>query len=214
MIITDSLFPGFTMRRKLTVSAVIFTILLSLTGCIEPAYIQNTETPPNLEGFLGFRWDTPMSILDDHLMQTMDVIPCEHYYDYYSLAYENFYFMDKKAYLCKFIFMVGFSEAKLYFLPETENTYSDLDYFLERLSEIYGSPEEVILPEMKNSAFVEGYFWFGGRLSLTLTPGYEIIIDASTYSAYGLNRPVYVSSGPLDDKKEVFGPGFRKNAGN
>ncbi|MGE5352716.1 MAG: hypothetical protein ACM3P0_11580 [Acidobacteriota bacterium] len=190
------------MQRKLTAPAVIFVLLFSLSGCIEPAYIQRTDTPPNLEGFLGFRWDTPMSILDDHLMQTMDVIPCEHYYDFYSLAYENFYFLDKKAYQCKFIFSVGFSEAKLIFLPNPQYTYSDLDYFLERLTEIYGNPEQVILPDFKNPSCIEGYFWFDGRLSLTLLPGDEIIIDASAYTSYGLpHQEVYVSSGILDDYK-------------
>jgi hypothetical protein len=180
MISTDSLFPGFTMRRKHTVSAVIFTILLSLTGCIEPAYIQKTETPPNLDGFLGFRWDTPMSILDDHLMQTLDVIPCEHYYDYCSLAYQNFYFMDKKAWQCKFIFSRGLSAAKLVFLPDTQNTYSDLDFFLERLSEIYGSPVQMTRPASDDdfTGYIEGYYWQGGHLVLALLPEDVIVIRA------------------------------------
>lgn len=203
------------MHRKYVTFAALAALLLSFTGCIEPVYFQQTETPPNLEGFLGFRWDTPMSILDDRLMQTLDVIPCEHYYDFYSLAYENYYFMDKKASQCKFIFRVGFAEAKLIFLPDPQNTYSDLDYFLERLSEIYGNPEQVILPHFKNPSFIEGYFWFEGRLSLTLLPGDEIIIDASEYSSYGLHhREVYVSSGIPDDNKEVFSPCFWGNTGN
>ncbi|MCU7494405.1 MAG: hypothetical protein HF314_16005 [Ignavibacteria bacterium] len=176
------------MNRTHTLSAAIFILLISLTGCIEPVYFQKSETPSNLEGFLGIKWGTPLSILDDHMLETFDVIPNSRYDDYYSLTYNNYYFMDKKTSLVKFIFSnYGFKQVNLFFRPDSEDVYPELDYFLEQLSLVYGSPLEMTRHAEKPeyTGYIEGYYWFSGGLTITLMPGDFIIIRA-----YGLpQRP-------------------------
>lgn len=172
------------MHRKYVTFAALAALLLSFTGCIEPVYFQQTETPPNLEGFLGFRWDTPMSILDDHILQAFDVIPDSRYNDYYSLAYRNYYFMDRKTSLCKFIFDdYGMTQINLFFRPDPENVFPELDYILGKLTEVYGSPVKMTKPatDLDYVGYIEGYYWFYGRLTVSLMPGDFIIIRAFAY---------------------------------
>lgn len=176
-------------------SAVIFITIFLFTGCEAPVYIQQTDTPKDLNGFAGFRWATPMSILDDHLMETMDVVPFKRYNDFYNLAYSNFYFMDKKSYLCKYTFNnEGLVSIKIIFLPLYENVYSDLDYMLGRITEVYGPPVQMTRPAYKPEylGYIEGYYWSGGRLNLTLMPGDVIIVRAFKYN-----------QGPPDDPPPI-----------
>lgn len=172
------------MRSKYSAKA-IFAILLFVAGCTGPVYIQQTDTPNNLDGFLGFRWVTPLSILDDYLLENFDVIPCSRYNNYYTLSYENYYFMEKKASMCQFIFDdYGSIEAHLFFLLDANDIYSEMDYFLEKLTDVYGSPVQMTRPAYKieYAGYIEGYYWFDGRLSITLMPGDVIIIRAFKYN--------------------------------
>lgn len=159
---------------------VVF-LLWIMAGCSTTNYLMKDKVPADLSGFMGYRWAATMDAVDDEMEKssTPKSVPRSEYAS--SLSYSNVYFLEKKMNLCHFIFdSRGFSEIQITFRSAPMFRDTDLQYFRDRLSKIYGRPQQMTrTPAQKEfSNYVNGYYWFNGRLTLVLFPGSRIMLYA------------------------------------
>lgn len=122
-----------------------------------------------------------MDIVDDQLTRMSDAEPGPKDNDFYTASYSNIYFLKRKGRMCQFIFdEKGLNATKLTFKTSAAYSRSDLDYFRDELTMVYGIPVQMTRPayQKEYSGYIDGCYWFNGRLALTLMPGNKIIINA------------------------------------
>ena len=163
-------------------SIVLLVSFLSLAGCGRSHYFLRLDTPPELEGFLGFRWTAPTDVIERHFLQySSGSVPMPELTTSFVPAYSNVMFLSKRAVTCQFFTGPGgYYEAKLVFKTTEASSAEDVRYFQERLSEVYGRSRggaSYADPyTLENS--LANYSWLDCRLELTLTPDTTIVISA------------------------------------
>lgn len=185
----------------------ISLVLLLFSGCSKTNYISKSETPEDLNGFLGFRWSTPMDIVDDQLLQLTSAESVSHLDAPKTVAYSKIGFLGRKSSLCQFFFdWKGLSATKLIFISSTSSISADLKYFRDKLTMIYGIPVQMTKPAYQKEYrdYIEGYYWFYGRLSLILKPGHQIVINAFREKCPPPDAPPF----PPSTTRQYAGPVF------
>ncbi len=66
------------MSFKISFSLKFFLILI-ISGCGETNYLLTSDTPQILEGFYGFRWTTPMSVVDSDFPKRTGATPIDEF---------------------------------------------------------------------------------------------------------------------------------------
>lgn len=171
------------MFKKFSYS-LYFIVISFLLSCGDSNYILNNETPSIQEGFFGFRWTTPMSIVDAEFPKRTKATPIDSLNHYNTSNFSDAYFLDQFANLCVFHFNEsGLSSVKIIFYTDHRTSESKFYDLMEKLSFIYGKPEIFIgtstdqnLPE-----FIGQFKWFKERMNITLNTNYDIEINAYGY---------------------------------
>jgi hypothetical protein len=168
----------------------LFIILISfLLSCGESNYILQNETPPIEDGFFGFRWTTPMSIVDDEFPKRTGVKPVLTKNHYNTSNFSDAYFLDQLTNLCVFHFNErGLSSVKIIFYTDFRMSESKFYDLMEKLSFIYGKPEIFIgtSTDQNQLEFIGQFKWYKGRLNITLNTNYDIEINAYGYYPVGI----------------------------
>ena len=145
---------------------ILIIFLLLFAGCVHVNYFMQSQTPPMLEGFLGLRWTTPMSIVDKEFSKRKGAKPLEQLNTFSTTVFTDVSFLDKQVDTCRFTFdKKGLLSIDLIFNKNRHSYKSVFNYFKHRLNEIYG--------DSNNSNW-----WFEGRLELLLLPNYNVEINA------------------------------------
>ena len=174
---------------KKFVYSLLFILLFLLFSCGETNYILNEETPPILEGFFGFRWTTPMSVVDSEFQKQTSAKTQLSLNRYNTSNFSNAYFLGELTSLCRFGFNErGLSSIKIIFNTNYLTYAKELYELKEKLTDVYGEPRELpgifdypTLPE-----YLVRYTWIERRLDITLNLDYTIEINAYSYSpAFG-----------------------------
>lgn len=162
-------------------AAVIIFILLAFSGCGKSNYVSKSQTPDDLDGFSGFRWSTPMNVVDDEILQLTNAEPVCRLNDSFTSSYSNYIFMGRMSRLCQFMFdSKGLHSTKLTFKTSYSSAISEMNYFRNKLAGVYGMPVHMTRPPFQKEYlnYIDGYYWFNGRLVLTIMPGPQIILYA------------------------------------
>ncbi len=164
------------------ISIILLVFILSFAGCGRSNYFLRLDTPPDLEGFLGFRWTAPTDVIERHFLQySSGSVPMPELATSFVPAYSNVMFLSKRAVTCQFFTGPGgYYEAKLIFRTTEASSAEDVRYFQERLSEVYGRSRggaSYADPYALENSMVN-YTWLDGSLELTLTPDTTIVISA------------------------------------
>jgi hypothetical protein len=165
--------------------SLLFILLFLLFRCGETNYILNEKTPPILEGFFGFRWTTPMSIVDDEFSKTTGTKPIDSLNRYNTSNFSDAYFLGELTTFCVFGFNEnGLSSVKIIFNTDFQTFEDNLFKLKEKLTDVYGEPRESLeiidyrtLPE-----YLIRYSWAGSRLDITLKLDYTVEINAFSFS--------------------------------
>ena len=118
---------------------ILLASLFILAGCGRSNYFLRLDTPPELEGFLGFRWTAPTDVIERHFLQySSGSVPMPELTTSNVPAYSNVMFLSKRASSCQFFTGPGgYYEAKLIFQTTEASSAEDMRFFQERLSEVY-----------------------------------------------------------------------------
>lgn len=174
---------------KKFVYSLLFILLFLLYSCGETKYILNEETPPILEGFFGFRWTTPMSVVDSEFPKQTGAQPESGLNTYNTANFKNAYFLGEITSLSKFSFgESGLGSVKIIF-NTNYLSFEDLFYsLLNKLKNVYGEPMESLgdLDYQAQPKYLVRYSWFERRLEIKLNPDFTFEINAHSISpAYG-----------------------------
>jgi len=157
---------------------IVFTFIAS---CGDPHYLLESDTPENLEGFLGIRWTATMSTVEEEFPKLTGANLVKEITPYNISSFSNVKFLDKQARNCKFIFdKKGLKAVSLSFDTNGKNYKKVLDTFKENLTKIYGIPNNppAVYYQNKQPSYIRGDFWLGCRLELLLMPDFTIEINA------------------------------------
>ena len=160
---------------------ILLLIITFFSGCGETNYILKSETPPILEGFIGFRWTTPMSIVDSEFPERTGATPLAVPDSYNVSSFSNVHFLDESADLCRFHFdYKGLKSVELVFYTNPYTFEDKLIKLKEKLSSVYGKPVELTgrRNPFEPPEFLTKFFWYEKRLKLISLPGYTIKIKA------------------------------------
>jgi len=153
-------------------------MLLLLVGCGETNYIFNNHSSPIREGFLGFRWTTPMSIVETEFQKQPGVKAISKLNKYNTSCFSGVNFLGYSTSLCQFTFnRYGLSSVKL--LIQSSDAWIKEDFFSlkDKLAEIYGTPLEA-MNKNRNLDLIKIFSWEFQKLQLILTPDNKIEIYA------------------------------------
>jgi hypothetical protein len=161
-------------------------------ACGETNYIINDETPPLDLGFDGFRWTTPMSIVDEEFPEQKGAQAESNLNKFNTSNFKDAHFLGEISSLTKFSFdESGLRSVKIIFNTDYQS-FEDLFYsLLNKLTNVYGEPVELFgaLNYKAPPEYLVKYSWFDRRLEIKLSPDFTIEIEAYSYSpAYG---PIY-----------------------
>ena len=157
---------------------ILIIFLLLLAGCVDVNYFMQSQTPPKLEGFLGLRWTTPMSIVNKEFSKRTGAKPLEKLNTYNTSVFTNVKFLDKQIDICRFTFDEnGLLSIDLIFNTTRQSYKSVFNYYKDRLNEIYGDSNNLNL-------------WFARRLELLLLPNYNVEINAYRIRSFSENQKV------------------------
>ena len=164
-------------------SGFIILIIFFLFSCSETNYIINEETPSLYEGFLGFRWSTPMSIVDEEFPKQSGSISKSELDHYNTSNFSGIYFLGELSSSCIFYFNeTGLSYIQLNFYTQDRPSSLLFNVLAEKLSNIYGNPIVFsITPEFEEPEFIQQMKWEKGRLTLSLISSVEIELKAYAY---------------------------------
>jgi hypothetical protein len=172
----------------------LFTTILTVIGCGRSNYFLRLDTPPALEGFLGFRWTTPADFIANRFVQySTGSAPIPEMTTGLTPSYSDVPFLSKRASTCQlFCGPMGYYAAKLTFKTTDASSTDDIYFFRQRLSNIYGSPRPVDAYADPNTqgSNLSIYKWLDCRLELSLKTDSTIEIDAYE------NRSCIPPSGP------------------
>ena len=169
------------MNRKQTIFILLATSL-TVIGCGRSNYFLRLDNPPELNGYLGFRWTTPTDFIEKRFLgYSYGSVPMPELTTSDILAYSNVSFLSKRASSCQlFCGSTGYYAAKLVFKTTDVSSAEDVRFLRERLSEIYGRPHgtasEVDLYTLDTT--LANYTWQHCKLTLTLQPDTTIVINA------------------------------------
>jgi hypothetical protein len=159
-------------------------LLLIFIGCSDTNYFMENQTPPNLEGFLGIRWTTPLSIVDDEFPKMTGAKPLQQLNRYNTSAYTNFNFWDRQVKICQFTFNEkGLYSIELVFNTDIQSYGRDFIAVKEKLTKIYGVSMKKYGNDVQQK-YISGFSWLGCRLELLLTEEYKIEIIAYKGDCY------------------------------
>lgn len=167
-------------------------ILLTILGCGESNYVQNCDTPLNLNGFAGFRWTTPMSLIEEQLSKKSYVKPIPELNTFESTHFSNVEFMEYEGFDCAYYFSKrGLIKTSLSFQSTPENAEIVFNEILVHLVNIYGEPRKTISQRTRKSYpnFLVGFSWFECELEIFLNMKSIIIINA--YESHTCGEGVY-----------------------
>jgi hypothetical protein len=165
--------------------SLLFMLLFLLFRCGETNYILNKETPPILDGFFGFRWATPMSIVDSEFPKLTGAKTQSNLNRYNTSNFSNAYFLGELANLCRFNFgKTGLTSVKIVFHTNYMTFDEELYRLKEKLSTIYGESREYpgIIDYLTLPEYLVRYTWIERRLDITLNLDYTLEINAYGYS--------------------------------
>ena len=164
-------------------SGFIILIIFSLFSCGDTNYLFNEETPPLYEGFLGFRWSTPMSIVDEEFPKQLGAISKPELDHYNTSNFSDVYFLDELSSACIFYFNEnGLSYIQLKFYTQDKPSSILFNILAEKLANIYGNPIVFsTTPEFEEPEFIQQMEWEKGRLTLSLISNIEIKLTAYSY---------------------------------
>jgi len=169
-----------------------FILIFSLISCGETNYLLNEETPSIYEGFQGFRWSTPMSIVEAEFPKQSGAQPESGLNTYNTTNFKNAHFLGEFSSLSKFSFSKsGLVSVKIIFGTNYQSFENLMFQILEKLIDIYGEPKESIAiiqyPEIPD--YIVSYSWYEKRLELILRLDYSVEIIALSFSP--LYGPVF-----------------------
>ena len=179
------------MLKKISFWIVLFFLFI-LLGCVETNYVLQNETPPILDGFFGFRWTTPISVVDSEFPKRTGVTSMDSLNHYNTSNFSDAYFLGEIASLCWFGFgQTGLTSVKILFNTNYLNCEDKLYLLKDSLSEIYGEPREIpgIIEPNTPPTYSISYFWYEKRLNISLNIDFTIEINAYSFSL--LNRPIF-----------------------
>ena len=164
-------------------SGFIILIIFSLFSCGETNYLINKETPSLYEGFLGFRWSTPMSIVDEEFPKQSGSISKSELDHYNTSNFSDVYFLGELSSSCIFYFNeTGLSYIQLNFYTQDKPSSFLFNILAEKLSNIYGNPIVFSMnPDFEDPEFIKQLKWEKGRLTLSLISNVEIELSAYSY---------------------------------
>jgi hypothetical protein len=161
-----------------------FLLIFIISGCGETKYLLTSDAPPILEGFYGFRWTTPMSIVDEEFPKRTGATLIDSLNRYNTSNFSEAYFLGEESSLCWF----GFNESGLISVNILLNTdYQSFEKKLyslkEKLSTVYGEPLEFIGNpyDRESPEYISQHQWVNGRLNLTLLLDYKVEINAYSF---------------------------------
>jgi hypothetical protein len=169
----------------------LIIIIFLLSGCGQTNYLLKSDTPPILEGFYGFRWTTPMSIVDEEFPKKTNAKPIDSLNRYNNSNFIDAYFLGELTSLCLFGFNeTGLTSVNILFNTDYQTFEYKLYYLEEKLSAVYGERVEVIgNPYDRESAqYFNQLIWAQGRLKLTLLTDYKLEITALGYNPIRIFR--------------------------
>lgn len=167
--------------------SIKFLLIFIISGCGETNYLLTSDTPPILEGFYGFRWTTPMSVVDAEFPKRTGATPIDSLNRYNTSNFSDAYFLDELTSVCLFGFNEnGLSSVKILFNTDYQNFGEKLFYLEKKLSDIFGKPLEYFgNPSYKDSPeYFSQLQWIRGRLKLTLLTNYILEISAFGYEPF------------------------------
>ena len=123
--------------------SLILILICFLIGCGETNYILKKETPPILDGFFGFKWTTPMSIVDNEFPKQTGAKPVSDLNRYNTSNFFDAYFLGELTSLCRFNFdQSGLTSVKILFNTNHMTFEDELFKLKEKLADVYGEPRE------------------------------------------------------------------------
>jgi len=179
------------MLKRISFCIILF-LLFNQIGCVETNYILQDETPPILEGFYGFRWTTPMSVVDSEFPKRTSATSKDSLNRYNTSNFSDAYFLGELTSLCQFTFnQTGLTSVKILFTTNYFNYEDKLFLLKDSLSKIYGEPREIpgIVEHNTPPTYFLIYFWNERRLEITLRLDYSLEINAYSYSP--LHGPIF-----------------------
>lgn len=156
-----------------------------IISCGESNYILEETSPPIDVGFFGFRWSTPMSIVDEEFPKQTGAQPESGLNTYNTSYFKDAYFLGAISSLSKFAFNeAGLSSIEINFNTNYQSIEKIFDPMLDKLIDIYGEPIEHLIttefPEIPE--YILKYSWDESRLELVLNTDYSFVINAYSYS--------------------------------
>lgn len=179
--------------RKFSYHILVILFFALLIGCSETNYILKTETPPILDGFFGFRWTTPMSLVDSKFPNISGAKPAADLNRYNTSCFTGASFLEELVSLCQFTFdEKGLKSVKLVFNSTQFTAEDKLDALKEKITRIYGAPDKLLgtIGQQKPPDYILSFSWAEKRLELMLMPDYTIEINAYGYLPI---RPIFNS---------------------
>ena len=167
--------------------AILIVFISFILGCGETNYILNEDTPPIELGFYGFRWTTPMSIVDEEFPNRTGAKPESISNKYNTANFKNAHFAGESVSLSKFNFNEnGLNSVNLFFYTDYYSFEDKMYSLLEKLINIYGEPVEYFnTPEFHEiPEYIVSYSWNKKRLNLQLKTDYSIELNALSYIPY------------------------------
>ena len=153
-----------------------------LIGCGRSNYFLRLDTPPGVEGFLGFRWTSPSDLIERRFLEySSGSVPIPELSTSFVHSYTNVSFLSKRADTCQLICdQMGYYRTRLVFKTTDVSAVDDLRYFRDRLSNIYGvsSPKPDLVDAYPQQMILSVSQWFNCRLELALRSDSTIEIDA------------------------------------
>ena len=177
--------------RKISYHILVILFFALLIGCGEANYILKTETPPLQDGFFGFRWTSPMSLVDNEFPNLTGAKPTTNLNRYNTSCFTDVSFLEELTSLCQFTFdEKGLKSVKLVFNSNQVTAEDKLTALKEKLTRIYGVPNKFlgIIGQHKEPEYIVCFSWAEKRLELMLIPDYTIEINAYGYLP---NRTIY-----------------------
>lgn len=156
-----------------------------LFRCGETNYILNDQTPSNLEGFFGFRWTTPMEIVDSEFPKRTGARKQSGLNRYNTSNFSNAVFLGETTSSCRFKFNErGLTSVKILFDADHMTIDEQLYNLIEKLSDVYGKPIEVhgIIKNNRPPEYLVRYTWIEARLDIILNLDYTLEVNAYSFS--------------------------------
>lgn len=83
--------------KKKSYNILVILLFVFFIGCGETNYILKNETPSIVDGFFGFRWTTPMSVVDNNFPKLTGAKPASNLNRYNTSFFTDASFLDELA---------------------------------------------------------------------------------------------------------------------